>query len=180
MKTPDLPPLALSVRQPWAWAIIHGGKTIENRSMGAIKSGHMDCRRICIHAAASMKRDEYEWAVWRLDRHGVICPRPDDLVFGAIIGTVDVTDIITESTSEWFGGQAGLVLKTPVAVSPIPAKGALGYFQWVRSGKIAVPSPWMRLWDRPNGDRGTKGLFDEPPRFEKAPDKPFKTPKKNL
>ena len=22
----------LTVRQPWAWAIIHGGKTIENRS----------------------------------------------------------------------------------------------------------------------------------------------------
>lgn len=28
----DLPELALSVRQPWAWAIIHAGKDIENRS----------------------------------------------------------------------------------------------------------------------------------------------------
>lgn len=30
-----LPRKALSVRQPWAWAIIFGGKPIENRSAGA-------------------------------------------------------------------------------------------------------------------------------------------------
>lgn len=28
----DLPPLALSIRQPWAWAILCAGKDIENRS----------------------------------------------------------------------------------------------------------------------------------------------------
>jgi hypothetical protein len=33
----DLPRLAISVRQPWAWAIIHGGKPLENRTAGAIK-----------------------------------------------------------------------------------------------------------------------------------------------
>ncbi len=26
------PMLALSIRQPWAWAIIHAGKDVENRS----------------------------------------------------------------------------------------------------------------------------------------------------
>lgn len=35
----ELPPLALSVRQPWAWAIIYAGKDIENRLWGASRTG---------------------------------------------------------------------------------------------------------------------------------------------
>ena len=162
-----LPPLALSVRQPWAWAILHGGKVIENRSAGAILSGGMDCRRIALHAAVGMTRDEYLWAVWRLDRHGVRCPAPGDLARGAIIGAVDVVDIVSDSDSEWFGGQRGLVLENPVACEPIPAKGALGYFEWEQSGALAEPLPWMR-------QHASGGLFaDLPPSFREAPRKPF-------
>lgn len=96
----ELPLLALSVRQPWAWAIIHGGKVIENRSLGSIKAGRMTTGRICLHAASGMKEEEYRYAHWRLAQHGVTCPRPDMLVRGGIIGTVDVTGIITSSDSE--------------------------------------------------------------------------------
>lgn len=39
---------ALTVRQPWAWAIIHGGKLIENRTARVSYTGP-----IAIHAAAS-------------------------------------------------------------------------------------------------------------------------------
>lgn len=170
----DLPALALSVRQPWAWAIIFGGKVIENRSLGAIKAGKMDCRPICIHAASAMKRDEYEWGVWRLAKHGVTCPRPDELTYGAIIGRVDVTDIITESDSEWFGGKAGLFLESPVPVEPIPSTGSLGYFEWTRADTFAPIKPWMRAWNAPNGDTQTTDLFgNTPPVFEHAPPKPF-------
>ena len=35
------PNKALSVRQPWAWAIIHGGKDIENRVTRAVTMGGM-------------------------------------------------------------------------------------------------------------------------------------------
>ncbi len=168
-----LPSLALSVRQPWAWAIIHGGKAIENRSPGAIRSGDMDCRRICIHAATGLKRSEYDWGLWRLHRHGVTAPRPEALVRGAIIGTVDVVDIVSSSDSPWFGGPCGLVLKKPVAVEPIPAAGALGYFRWMPSGTLAPPLPWMTAYDRPNGDARTRSLFDDlPPSFAVEPDRP--------
>ena len=171
--TSDLPPLALSVRQPWAWAILHGGKVIENRSLGAIRAGGMDCRTIALHAAAGLKEEEYRWGVWRLQRHGVRCPRPDDLPRRAIIGHVRVVEIITESDSEWFGGEAGLVLEDPVPCDPIPAAGALGYFEWQPGGDLAPALPWMRSYDRPGGDAQTGELFpDLDQSFRNAPTRP--------
>lgn len=170
----DLPTLALSVRQPWAWAILHGGKVIENRTMGAIRAGKMTTGTICLHAASGMKEDEYRWGLWRLAKHGVTAPRPDKLLRSAIIGIVDVVDIITESDSEWFGGKAGLVLENPVAIDPIPAKGALGYFVWQESGSLAKPTPWMLKFDHISGDAETPSLFpDLPPSFAEPPKKPF-------
>ena len=169
----DLPRLALSVRQPWAWAILHGGKVIENRSAGAIRAGGMTTGTICLHAAAGMTRAEYDWAVWRLARHGVACPRPDTLVRRAIIGVVDVVDIVSESDSAWFGGQMGLVLENPRAIDPIPAAGALGYFAWQPGGAADPPRPWMIRWDRPQGDTGTPDLFDTAPSYRAPPPKPW-------
>lgn len=168
----SLPDTALSVRQPWAWAIVAGHKPIENRSEGSIRAGRMTCRRIAIHAATGLRQDEYDWAVWRLNKHGVTdCPRPDALPRGAIIGAVDVVDIISESDSDWFGGQRGLVLARPQACDPIPAVGALGYFRWNASGSLAEPAPWMRAWGAAEG-----GLFDDlPPAWQEAPTKPFRT-----
>ncbi len=169
----DLPKLALSVRQPWAWAIIDGCKIIENRSLGAIRSGGMRTGRICIHAASEVKEDEFRWGVWRLQRHGVTPPRPDDLPRRAIIGTVDVVDIIDHSDSEWFGGPWGLVLENPVPIDPIPAKGALGYFEWVAEGALTPVKPWMRRYDLANGDDQTNSLFPELEQsFRETPTRP--------
>ena len=164
----DLPPLALSVRQPSAWAIIHGGKEIENRSLGSIRAGRMGPGRIAIHAAIGMRQAEYDYLVWRWARDGVTVPPPAALPRRAIIGSVDVVEIITESDSPWFGGEAGL-LRDPVACDPIPAPGALGYFEWQAGGALAESLPWMRAWGEAAG-----GLFDElPVQFETAPPKPF-------
>ena len=168
-----LPPLALSVRQPWAWAIVSGHKLIENRSAGSVRAGKMDCRRIAIHAAVGLQQDEYDWAVWRLDQHGVACPRPDSLIRGAIIGSVDVVDIVTKSDSPWFGGQVGLVLENAMHCAPIPALGELGYFRWKESGALAAPAPWMQAWGA-----GIDGLFEDlPPAWRQTPRKPFGTKK---
>ena len=161
----DLPRIALSVRQPSAWAILHGGKDIENRTKGSIRAGRMMPGRICLHAAAGMKEDEFRYIAWRMQEIGVICPPPADLVRGAVIGTVDVVEIIEESDSPWFGGAAGLRLKNPVALeTPIPAKGALGYFEWEAGGTLAEPRPWMKKY-APSGLFGPLPLeFAEPPK----------------
>lgn len=167
--TDALPKIALSVRQPSAWAILHGGKDVENRSLGSIRAGRMVPGRIAIHAAIGMKQAEYDYLVWRWARDGVTVPRPDALHRRAIIGTVEVTEIITKSDSPWFGGEAGLLLRDPELCAPIPASGELGYFEWTRDGKLADPLPWMRDWGGAEG-----GLFNElPVQFADAPVKPF-------
>lgn len=169
----ELPPLALSVRQPWAWAIVVGFKKIENRSAGAIAAGGMDCRRIAIHAATGLKEDEFRWGHWRLHRHGVSCPHPTDLLRGAIIGAADVVEIISESDSEWFGGQMGLVLENAVTCDPIPCPGALGYFEWHKGGSLAAPTRWMRNYNAPGGDTETLNLFENlAPSFAEPPARP--------
>lgn len=172
--TDGLPDLALSVRQPWAWAIIYGGKVIENRSGGSIRAGKMDLRRIAIHAATGMRRAEYDWAVWRMHQDAVRVPPPTDLPRGAIIGAVDVVDIVTESDSLWFGGPCGLVLENPTACAPIPCKGALGYFRWSPATAFAPTPKWMRDYGVVNADPSTPDLFaDADPVFETPPPKPF-------
>ena len=169
----DLPNLALSVRQPWAWAIVHAGKDIENRTRGSIRAGEMKPGPICIHAASAMTKAEYEWAVWRMARDGVRVPRPDDLPRRAIIGTVEVVAIVERSTSPWFGGPCGLLLAGPRAIDPIPAAGARGYFEWRRTGRLAAPLAWMRRWDRANGDATTASLFPDDVSFRVPPEKPW-------
>src|SRR3989304_3850277 len=129
----DLPVMALSVRQPWAWAIIHGGKDIENRTVKAVSYGLGRPGRRAIHASKGMKRDEYEKARSFMLGLGIACPEPADLLRGGIIGDVEVTGVVKESSSNWFFGPRGLVLREPVACEFIPAVGALGYFAWKRA-----------------------------------------------
>ncbi|MEM8629606.1 MAG: hypothetical protein AAGF74_00075 [Pseudomonadota bacterium] len=170
----DLPYFALSVRQPWAWAIIHGGKDIENRTPGAVRAGRMVPGRICIHAATGMTEREYRWAVWKMGETGVRVPLPSALVRRAIIGTVDVVDITEASESPWFGGPCGLVLQDPRPVAPIACAGALGYFEWSADGHVSPAAPWMERFGKPKDGDGTLPLFDAlDVSFAAPPEKPF-------
>ncbi len=142
----SLPTLALSVRQPWAWAIIFAGKDIENRSWQAVNHGLKRRGPVAIHAAKGMTQDEYEHAKDFMRDMGVICPRAIDLERGGIIGTVDVVDVVKESASPWFFGPRGLVLANAKPVPFVPAVGALGYFAWTEADQAIVPKPaaWMK------------------------------------
>lgn len=145
----DLPAYAISVRQPWAWAIIHAGKPVENRVKRAITLGGMDRHRhLAIHAAAGMTRDEYEDARGFMATLGVTCPRPEELVRGAIIGSVTVDGITKESDSPWFFGPWALLLSDPRPHEPLPCSGQLGSFLWGqrRTEAIRDPLPWMTAW----------------------------------
>jgi len=58
---------ALTIRQPWAWAIFHAGKDIENRDWPTRLRG-----RIAIHAAKGMTRDEYESALFFIQERQIL------------------------------------------------------------------------------------------------------------
>lgn len=140
----NIPSIALSVRQPWAWAIIHAGKNIENRSWQAVNHGLKRRGRIAVHAAKGMTRYEYESASDFMASIGVICPAAIDLIRGAIIGSVEVVDVISKSESPWFFGPRGLILREPQPCDPIPSIGALGYFAWREDRGVACdPARWM-------------------------------------
>jgi len=103
----------LTVRQPWAHLIIDGTKTVENRTWKTDYRGP-----IAIHAAASVCRETIEQ--FELD--------PDELHFGAVIGIVELADIVTQHRSPFFTGPFGWVLKKPRAMRPVPMRGQLKLF----------------------------------------------------
>lgn len=152
-----LPRLALSVRQPWAWAIVCAGKDIENRSWQAISRGLGHHGVIAVHAAKGMGRKEYEAARDFMAGIGVNCPAPADLRRGGIIGCVEVVDVVSESDSPWFFGPRGLVLRNAELWTFIPAVGALGYFEWRRADPSPEPPP--AKWMLPEGEKPALELF---------------------
>ena len=126
---------AISIRQPWAWAIIHAGKDIENRDWSTRFRG-----RVLIHASKGMTRDEYDDANWFIQRAAGPIDRdwlakwlgvtaaPVLLERGGIIGSVEIIDCVENSESPWFMGRYGFVLRDPHPIPFIPYKGQLGFF----------------------------------------------------
>jgi len=131
----DIPSIALSIRQPWAWAIITPGvgKDIENRQWPTKYRGP-----VALHASKGCTRAEYEDFIETVhhigETHefpkGIIVPGLKQIDRGGIVGVIDIIDCVTESTSPWFFGDYGFVLANPRPVPFIPVKGALGFFNW--------------------------------------------------
>ena len=119
---------ALSIRQPWAWLILHAGKDVENRDWPTNFRG-----RMLIHASKTCTKAEYEDAIEfmemrRLDHLGVSFPAIDQLERGGIVGSVEIVDCVTESESAWFMGHHGFILCNPKPMPFVPFKGRLGFF----------------------------------------------------
>lgn len=131
-----LPDLAVSIRQPWAHAIVSGWKDIENRKWNTSHRG-----LICIHASGYNARNLAE--DWQ-DFAGVVADHPDlqpdhparslterNMTFGAIIGVARIVDVTMRHSSPWFFGKYGFVLEDQqILAEPISLKGALGLFEW--------------------------------------------------
>jgi hypothetical protein len=116
---------ALSIRQPWAWAIIHAGKDIENRKWFTNFRG-----RFLVHAAKGMSPGEYDDAAETI--HAIVgqwaVPHYHELQRGGIIGSVELTGIVAASASPWFFGPLGFVLANPEPLPFRPLPGTLGFF----------------------------------------------------
>ena len=116
---------ALSIRQPWAWLILHAGKDIENRDWSTPRRG-----RFLIHASKGMTQDEYINAAYTLRdvRQDIELPPFDQLERGGIVGEAEIVDCVTESTSPWFFGDYGFLIRNARPLPFTQYKGQLGFF----------------------------------------------------
>lgn len=106
---------ALSIKQPWAHLIIHHGKDIENRKWATAVRG-----TVLIHA--SKKVDKIAMARFK---HII---GDTELQTGGIVGSVNIVDVVTDSSSLWFQGPKGFVLRDPTPLPFLRCKGQLGFF----------------------------------------------------
>lgn len=148
---------ALSLRQPWADAVLFGGKRIENRI--AWKTSNFR-GPFLIHAAAGMTHPEYDEVIQFLERRQILWrPKPFDLLLrGGIIGIASVDGVVFPDSSQiadqrllwnrgarvvgsveaetqfrlqrdqWWMGAFALLLRDVEERPFVPWKGALGFF----------------------------------------------------
>ena len=154
---------ALSIRQPWVWAILHAGKRIENRKRRTHYRG-----TILLHASQGMTVDDCCQA-WDYIRSATDSPfsRYRDIVRlqsgiaavqrfprGAIVGVAALVDCIDSQPidteqAQWWTGPIGWVLSDVIAFErPIPCKGVLGLWNVPPKVAVKVLSEWDSVVER--------------------------------
>ncbi len=111
----------LTVKQPWAFAIMHLGKDIENRTRHTKIRG-----MIAIHAGKSIDMEAY----FELKLQGFELPPFDQFPLGQIIGTVEIVDSVEDHPSKWKQEYTiGYVLENPRPLElGIPCRGQLSFW----------------------------------------------------
>ena len=129
---------ALSLKQPWLWAITDLDKRIENRTWKP--NYNAIGKRIALHAS---KKDDPkgENAIFHIS--GAELP-PEDVPRGAIVATAKVIGWIDDAgfgdvpspclghlvDNKWFFGPIGWILEDVQKLDePIPCRGALGLWE---------------------------------------------------
>jgi hypothetical protein len=135
---------AITVRQPWAWAIVHGGKNVENRTRNIAGSYRGP---VAIHAGVGPFEQHNQASEALKVAHG--SETPSQVVFGAVIGVVDLVDVhrahpdsgtrcgglddmyTWQFCSSWgMAGHFHLVLENPRPLRvPVRARGQLGLWR---------------------------------------------------
>jgi hypothetical protein len=112
----------LTVLQPWAWAIVHGTKRVENRSWFTRYRGplliHAGKGRQCLGDALDLLAD---------------APPPARLAFGAAVGVAELIGCIRvedhDPADPWAFGPWCWLLRDPRPLAePVPMRGSLGLF----------------------------------------------------
>lgn len=124
---------ALSINQPWAWLILNGYKSIENRDWPTKYRGEF-----LIHSG---KRFDSEGRFnVRIAFPEIQIPQREDFekeMMGGIVGKVNLINVIhrrqfhliTERDRPWFCGKYGFILDGAESVPLQVCKGAPGFFE---------------------------------------------------
>ena len=113
------PPLkAITLHRPWAYAVAHLGKPVENRTWACpLPYGSL----IAIHAGRKFDKDAADLICdW-----GYKCP-PDEEQPTGIVAIARFMGNITFLDSPWFFGPIGWHLENVVAIPPVPCLGQKG------------------------------------------------------
>ncbi len=112
---------AIVIHQPWAWAIIHGCKDVENRTWRTKHRGPL--------LIVAGKTEPAPANIILVE--AMICQPipPAELVLGGVIGRVNVVETTRDSSSPW--AEAGMwhwVLDSPEALPYREVRGRPGIF----------------------------------------------------
>lgn len=143
---------AVSVRQPWCWAIMHAGKNIENRSW----KPWGDYRGpLAILASKSVTEDEYEVfldILFELEIKTPVVPEREKLELGGLVGVVDLVGcrepVPLERATGWqAAGQFGWELERPVPLPLRPYTGFTGMrdFELTPTEHQAILTAWSAV-----------------------------------
>jgi len=125
---------ALSLKQPWAWAVVHAGKNVENRTWSTPFRG-----RFFIHASRTCEPWYYEEAVRWMVTRGLVpfIPALEQLERGGIVGEATLASVLAPAPSgtpraPWhMADQHGFVLEDVRPLPFRPLRGCLGLFEVV-------------------------------------------------
>lgn len=147
------PPKALSIRQPYAFAVVMGFKPVENRERENPNDPFLKFRGpVLIHASLKEEREDVD-DVLRLiaEQSGGVYSYAavaglyhKHRALGAIVGAATITDCITKHPSRWFNGPYAFVFENPKFCRPVECKGALGFFTVPADTltRVRVPPYW--------------------------------------
>ena len=118
----------LTVKQPWAWAILWAGKDIENRSWATNFRGPL-----LIHSSKTVSRTEFERSAEFIRSLGAEVPSFAELQpqMGMVLGSVTLRDCVDSADSPWWIGRVGWQLTNPHPwANPVPCSGKLGLWEF--------------------------------------------------
>lgn len=144
---------ALTVRQPWAWAIAHGGKDVENRSWPTSYRG-----LLAIHAGARWDED----GAW--DRRVIDAASKDQHPGGYFDPPLKVEfDTGTGRTLRLLSDNRRFVLGAVIAVAELVDVTRGDSSPWAVPGEFHWRLANVRPLDEPVPCKGRLGLWTLPP-----------------
>lgn len=144
----------LSIRQPWAWLIVNGHKSVENRDWATLWRGEF-----LVHASSSgTKKAHAEIAAQVHDLIGLAVPEFDALPRGGIVGITRIVhcvygprvpraagcrpdyEVLDTVDERWFTDGYGFVLADSRPLPFHACKGRLGFFEVPLSAIETTPT----------------------------------------